>query len=241
MNIPTKREMRWFVQRLIDIRDDVGITPDHITNINFDYKEIEKQKGIFNINDKEVAKNKTEEMLYRIKNDGEFLDKFNHFDEKRLSWELPIASRDSIIIKGYQRGLLSFYLKENILKGEKVFGFTVNDKGQQVILVYGDNTEQRIESQEQFRAFCYFLSHQGKTIKYLELFEEFKRGTTHDGAYYNTKYPTSDDRKNFVQTTVYNLKRKLIELSKRYDIDIDKILQTFSKEGYIYNDGSTTV
>ena len=233
MNKPTKTQMRWFVKHLIDIRQDLERTPDHIADIEFDWRDIVKQRAIFNIRDRVPAQNKVDEMLNRIKNDGEFLDSFNNFDERRLDWE--ILQNGNIKIAGFQTGLLTAYLKEKIIKGEKVFGLTVNDKGQQVLDVYGENTGQRIESQEQYRAFCYFLSNPNRIIPYLEIFEEFKRGALHDGDYWHNKCPIDEKKVEFVQETVYNLKRKLIEIGKKYAIDIDKHLETNSKKGYKFN------
>lgn len=225
--------MRWFVLKLIDIRNDLNRTPDHIADIEFDWRDIIRQRAIFEIRERVPAQNKIKEMLYRIKNDGEFLDRFNHFDENRLSCN--ILPNGNVNIKGYQTGLLTAYLKENILKGEKVFGLTVNIKRQSVLTVYGENTGKRVESQEQFRSFCYFLNNPNRIIPYLEIFEEFKRGTLHDGQYYTTKCPTDEKKVEFVQTTVHNFKRKLIDIGKKYDIDIDRHLETISKKGYKYN------
>lgn len=230
MNLPTKKEMRWFVMKLIDIRDSL---PNHVADIEFNCNDIIKQKFIFNITTTIGAKTKIEEMLYLIKNDGIFLDSLNNFQESRLSWNF--FSDKDIRIVGYQMKLLTEYLKENILKGEKVFSLTVNTKGQQVIEVYGDNTGKRIESQEQFRAFCYFLNNPNRIIPYPEIFEELKRGTLHDSDYYTIKYPTDEKKEEFVQSTVYNLKRKLIKTSEKYGIDIDKVLETISKKGYRYH------
>ena len=233
MNIPTKKEMRWFVLKLIDIRNDLDRTPDHVADIEFDWRDIIRQRAIFEIRERVPAQNKVEEMLYRIKNDGEFLDSFNNFNEKRLEWK--ILRNGNIKIMGYQIGLLTAYLKEKIIKGEKVFGLTTNTKGQQVLVVYGENTGKRIESREQFMAFCWFLSNPGRVISYLELLEEFKKGMPHDGEYYTIKYPTPEQKIEFVQTTVYNLKRKLMEIGEKYGIDVEKHLETISKKGYKYN------
>ncbi len=225
--------MRWFVSELINIRKDLKRTPDYVADIEFNWKDIKKAKSIFNIEDKLHAQNKIQEMLFKIKNDGEFLDSFNHFDERRLDWE--VLENDNIKITGYQTGLLTRYFKERILKDEKVFGLTTNLQRQNVLTVYGENTGKRIESQEQFRAFCYFLNNPNRIITYLEIFEEFKRGALHDGDYWHNKCPTDDLKEKFVQENVYNLKRKLIEVSKKYDLDIDKHLETISKKGYKYN------
>src|ERR1035437_7745341 len=98
MNKPTKKEMRWFVLKLIDIRKDVTRTPDHIVDIDFTKKDIKKMKSVFKISDQLAVKTKVKEMLARIKGDGEFMDRFNHFDSARLSWkDLPA---DEIKIKG---------------------------------------------------------------------------------------------------------------------------------------------
>lgn len=105
MNKPTKTQMQWFVTRLIEIRKDLNLTPDHIADIKFDWREIMRQRGIFNIRSNQAAKNKVDEMLSRIKGDGEFLDSFHHFNKKRLSWDVRGNS-----IKGFQTGLLTAYL-----------------------------------------------------------------------------------------------------------------------------------
>ncbi len=233
MNIPTKTEMRWFVLKLIDIRNDLKRTPDHIVDIEFDCKEVAKQKVIFDITDRVSAQNKVEEMLYRIKNDGEFLDSFNNFDEKRLKWE--ILRNGNIKIIGYQIGLLTKYLKDKITKGEEVFGLTVNALHQNVLTVYGENTGKRIESEQQIKAFCHFLNNPNRIIPYLEIFGEFTRGAFHSGDYWHNKCPTDEKKVEFVQETVYNFKRILIGIGKKYDIDIEKHLETIPKKGYRYN------
>lgn len=239
MNLPTQKEMLWFVSELVDIRNDLKRTPNHIADIEFDCKKILKkksiQRSIFGLTTKEEARTKVQEMLVLIKSDGEFLDSLNNFNGNRLQWEFTQTNDALLKIKGYQTKLLIAYRKERILKGEKVFGLTTNAKGQQVLLVCGVNTGKRIESQEQFRAFCYFLNNPGRIIPYLEIFEEFKRGALHDSNFWNTKYPTVDKKELFVQSTVYNLKRKLIEIGIKYDIDIDKVLETYSKKGFQYN------
>jgi hypothetical protein len=231
MNKPIKREMRWFVSKLIDMREDTNITPTHIADINFDYEEIIKQKPIFSITNRAGAKSKIIEMLTLIKGDAEFLNKLNNRDKKLLKWK---SLADSIKIKGYQIGLLKAYLIWNILKGEKIFGLALNNKKKQVITVYGENTGKRIETGPQYIAFCYFLKHPNKPISYLELFGEFKRSLPHEGEYYNIEYPINKDKEKFVQDTVYNLRRKLVEAGGNL-VDVDKVLETIPKKGYRYN------
>lgn len=233
MNAPTKKEMRWFVSKLIDIREDTTVTPNHIANVIFSYEEILKQKEkIFTteVDTEDVVKKKITDMLSLIKEDNEFLSKFNNFNKKLLSWK---PSTHDIKIIGYQTGLLKSYLKERVLKGEKVFGLTSNKKGQNVIAVYGDSTGKVIESGEQFLVFCYFLKYPNRLITHQELIGEFKRSLPHDAQHYLLKYPDDQSKEDHIKTVVENLKRKLIEIGKKYDIDIDKVLETISKKGYI--------
>jgi len=234
MRANIKKQMRWFLLKLIDIRDDLNRTPDHVADIEFKYEDITRQQElIFGAMERPAFQKKVKEMLKRIKDDNEFLDSFNKFNKKLLLWK--IQRNGNVKIKGFQRGLLTAYLKDKIIKDEKVFGLTTNPQHQNVLTVYGENTGKKIESQEQSRAFCYFLNNPNRTIHYLEIFQEFTRGTLHDGNYWHNKCPTDDNKIDFVQTTVYNLKRKLIEIGKKYDIDIDKHLETISKKGYRYN------
>jgi hypothetical protein len=226
-----KKEMRWFVLKLIDIRNDLNRTPDHIADIEFEYEDIVRQESIFGTMNRVNAQRKIKEMLARIKNDGEFLTSFNNFDEKRLNTK--VLPNGNIKIIGYQIKLLTTYLKENIIKGEKVFGLTTNAQHQNVLTVYGENTGQRLMSGEQFLIFCRFLSNSGRLISYLELMTEIKKSMPHDGEYYTVKYPTPEQKIEFIQTTVYNLKRKLIEVGRKYDIDINKVLETVPRKGYI--------
>src|ERR1035437_4042533 len=149
-----KKEMRWFVLKLIDIRDDLNRTPDHIADIEFKYEDILGQESIFGITRRPEAQRKVKEMLKRIKDDNEFLDSFHNFDARHLRWEF--LRNGNIKIKGFQKGLLTAYLKEKIIKGEEVLGLTTNAQHQNVLTVYGENTGQRIVSGEQFLAFCYF-------------------------------------------------------------------------------------
>lgn len=236
MNISIKKQMRWFVLKLIDIRNDLNRTPDHVVDIEFKHGDIiTAEELIFGTMNELVFQNKVKEMLKRIKDDDEFLDSFNKFDKRRLLWN--VQRNGDIKIKGFQKGLLTAYLKEKILKGENTFGLTTNAQHQNVLTVYGENSGKRIESGEQIRVFDYFRANSGRIISYLELYEEIKNGLIHlhNGEYYTLKYPTTDDKEVFVQMTVSNLKRKLIEISKKYDIDIDKHLETLSKRGYKYN------
>jgi hypothetical protein len=234
MNVSIKKQMRWFVLKLIDIRDDLNRTPDHVADIEFRYEDITtRQESIFGIMGRPAFQRKVKEMLVRIKKDGEFLSSFNNFNAKLLN--LKVLANGNIKIIGYQKELLTTYFKKRILKGEKTFGLATNPDGQSVLTIYGENTGKRIESQEQYRAFCYFLNNPNRIIPYLEIFEEFKRGALHDGDYWHNKCPTDGKKEEFVQTTVYNLKRKLIEIGKKYDVDIDKHLETISKKGYKYN------
>jgi len=227
-----KKEMRWFVLKLIDIRNNLNRTPDHVADIEFYYQDIISQESIFGITSKPIAQKKVKEMLDRIKNDGEFLNSFYNFNEKRLQYK--VLSNGNVKIIGYQTKLLTAYLKENILRGERIFDLTSNSKGQSVLTIYGEETEEKIESREQINAFYLFRKNPSKTIHYPELFEEFKKGMLHDGEYYAIRYPTINDKVKFVQDTVYNLKRKLLKTSKKYDIDINKVLKTIPKKGYEY-------
>lgn len=112
MNLPTTQQMTWFVQRLIDIRNDIERTPNHIADIEFDYKEIIGQKKVFGIKTKILAQTKIDEMLYLIKGDNIFLDSLNHFDKNNLLWErLPSGS---VLIKGYQMEVLEGYMLRKI-------------------------------------------------------------------------------------------------------------------------------
>ena len=117
MNIPTKKEMTWFVQRLIDIRNDTERTPTHIADIEFDYKEIIRQKSIFGNKTKMLAQVKIDEMLYLIKGDNIFLDGLNHFNPSNLSW--CVLQNGNISIKGFQMEVLKAYMLEKILGVKK--------------------------------------------------------------------------------------------------------------------------
>ena len=232
MNLPTQKEIRWFVTELINIRLDTERTPNYIADIEFDFREILDHKFLFTtISNRADAQSKIKEMLYSIKDDGEFLNNFNNFDNDLLNWKT--AGNGNIIIKGFQTGLLTAYLKERILKGEKVFSLTINTKKQQVIAVYGENTGKRIESGEQYLAFCFFKKCPNRLITYRELVDEFKRSLPHEADYYFLKCPDDQSKEDHVKTVVENLKRKLIEAGERYSIDIDKVLETVSKRGYI--------
>jgi hypothetical protein len=109
MNKPTKKEMTWFVTKLIKIRGNTDLTPNHIADIEFDYKDILKQKSIFKkITTKAGAQNKIEEMLYLIKGDYVFLKSLDDFDEKHLL--MKTLQNGNISIKGYQMEVLTAYL-----------------------------------------------------------------------------------------------------------------------------------
>lgn len=233
MNKPTKQQMGWFVTKLIDIREDTKRTPNHIADIEFDCKEIAKQKSIFPTTDEATPKEKIISMLDLIKNDNVFLAGFHNFNGDLLSWT---PSDDGIFqIKGYQTKLLKAYRQENIFDGERVFGLTKNDEGQQVISLYGESTDQPVESEDQYRAFCYLLSNPGRIVTYLELFDEITKSRLHSPNYYPELYTNDTQKKMLVKTTVYNLKRKLYAIGKKYDIDIDSVLETMSKKGYRYH------
>jgi len=116
MNRATNNEMTWFIKRLIDIRNDVNRTPNHIADIKFDYREIISQKIIFGKMDKSLAQRKVCDMLALVKNDYTFLNSLDHFDERRLVYEI-LSTDGDILIKGYQMEVLEGYMKK--IKGEK--------------------------------------------------------------------------------------------------------------------------
>lgn len=107
MTEPTKRELNWFISDLIKIRDDLGRTPNFTANIQYDYKDIIKQKSIFGITTKPGAISKIEEMLSYIKSDIVFLGSLN-VDEKYLLFS--VMPNGMTIIKGYQMEILTGYL-----------------------------------------------------------------------------------------------------------------------------------
>ena len=80
-----KKEMRWFVLKLIDIRNDLDRTPDHVADIEFDCGDIISRESIFGITSRPEAQRKIKEMLDRIKNDGEFLNSFYNFNIYQLN------------------------------------------------------------------------------------------------------------------------------------------------------------
>ena len=107
MNLPTKKEMKWFVSRLIKIRTNTTLTPDHVQDVEFKYQDVIDTQ-LFNIAEKSDAQDKIISMLSRIKLDGIFLDGFNHFNGDRLSWAR--LRNGNIKIIGYQTELLQAYL-----------------------------------------------------------------------------------------------------------------------------------
>lgn len=107
MTEPTKKELNWFIPDLIKIRDDLKRTPNYTADIEYNYKDILKQKSIFGINNKAGAINKILEMLSYIKSDKVFLGGLN-VDEKYLSF--GVIKDDIILITGYQREILIEYL-----------------------------------------------------------------------------------------------------------------------------------
>lgn len=233
MNIPTKKEMRWFVSRLIDIREDTDITPNHVADIVFDLNEIIGQKSIFKITEEFNPKDKVTSMLNLIKDDNEFLASFHNFKKDNLNFE--DSNNDFIVIKGYQTKLLKSYRKENIFADEKLFTLTVNTEGKTIISIYGENTNVPLESEDQRRFFYYLLKHPKKFLSYRSLFKEITKGRTHNFDYYSNLYPTTSQQNTFVSDTRYNLKRKLEPLCQKYDIDIDKVIEIKHKEGFTYN------
>lgn len=131
MNTPTKREMQWFVKRLIDIRKDLERTPRHTSDIIFDPREIVNEREIFNIRTVPQAETKAVEMLYSIQNDRVFLSGINiHGDY--LKHNVQANSRIKII--GYQTEILDKYLNSNRLKSNQSNANALEDlKENQVI------------------------------------------------------------------------------------------------------------
>lgn len=123
MLTPTIIELNWFLSDLIKIRNDLKRTPNYTADIEYNYRDILKQKSIFGINNKAGAINKILEMLSYIKSDKVFLGSLNVY-EKDLSF--GVTKDDIILITGYQMEILTGYLDKINGKNKKKIILKIN-------------------------------------------------------------------------------------------------------------------
>jgi hypothetical protein len=121
-----KEEMRWFLVKLAEIREDKERTPTFVDDVIFDTKDFDKiiikKPVIYKINSRIRARVKVIEMLCSIKKDFKFLND-NKIDESKLLYKELSNNRLEII--GYQTEILDRYLLQ-VLKTDRKRNNTVD-------------------------------------------------------------------------------------------------------------------